>query len=122
MVLADSTTSVDNIIAIGAIGTMPGVNCLLLSVGLALSMTVVFLISTYLALVIQRLVWLTFIASLLLAIRAGGLINAAASSVFRMTSIHFGPYLFPLRWFIDALCCFVVMVLAGLPEELRRKT
>lgn len=119
MVVADSTTSVDNIIAIGAIGAMPGANCLLLAFGLTLSMTGVLLVSTRLAWLIQRLPWLTFIASLLLAIRAGGLITAAASSVFRMISIYPGQDL--SQWFIDALCCFIVLLLAGSPEELRRK-
>jgi predicted tellurium resistance membrane protein TerC len=110
IVLADSTTSLDNIIAIGALGATSGANHLPLALGLAFSMTLMFIVSTRLALLIQRLPWLTFVASLVLAIRAGGLITAAASEALRITSIHLGQYGFPIQWFIYYFCCLVVIL------------
>lgn len=85
IVLADATTSLDNIIAIGAVGATARASLLLLAIGLIFSKVVLYSGSALIAKLLEHNQWLVRIASFLLVTIAVELIDA---------TIHFG------QWFV----------------------
>ena len=71
ILLADMTTSLDNIVAIGALAQG---NLLILGVGLVLSITFLFIGSTLISFLIRQLQWLLLVAAVILALTAASLI------------------------------------------------
>lgn len=119
IVIADVTMSLDNVLAIGALAAG---NVLLLAIGLVLSMSLLFVASAVVAVLIRRLWWLLDLAVLVLGWTAAHLIVGDAP-VMAWLAVHLPasipralPLAIPgpdLSWLVYIMC-FAVAIIADL--------